>query len=213
MRNHYYQPVVGGFEPIIPPIWGAEIIVVLPQGRKKLHRGHILTEGFVPIVPPDWGYTLVPVLPQGRKKLNRGFVLVEGLEPIPEVVVVPDWGFVLDPTLPHLRKRVVRQFVPADSINSDLFLTFTQEGPVRLVQDDHSRLFEVYMKAVSGTVHARLFDKTGGNAVPGSEVSTTSTTGVRLRTSALTLTNGSEYYAQFSFPGGGFEMFHALIRA
>lgn len=63
--------------------------------------------------------------------------------------------------------------------------------------------FEVFMKAVSGTVHARLHDTTTDVAVPGSEVSTTSTSYVRLRSTSFSLTDGHVYCGRFGVDTGG----------
>lgn len=55
---------------------------------------------------------------------------------------------------------------------------------------------EVNMRATSGTARARLVDSTGAE-VSGSEVTTTSNSFVRVRSSALTLTNAQTYSVQF----------------
>jgi len=62
---------------------------------------------------------------------------------------------------------------------------------------------EVYLRATSGTVLARLYDRTAGAVVASSEVNTASTSFVRLRSAALTLVNGSEYEVQFGAAGSG----------
>ena len=56
---------------------------------------------------------------------------------------------------------------------------------------------EVWMRASIGTARARLHDDTLGQSVAGSELTTTSATYVRLRSSALTLVNGRTYSVQF----------------
>lgn len=61
--------------------------------------------------------------------------------------------------------------------------------------------FEAFFRSSSGTARARLVNQVGA-AVSGSEVSTTSSTAVRLRSGALTLTNGDEYFAQFGTDSG-----------
>lgn len=57
--------------------------------------------------------------------------------------------------------------------------------------------FEAHIRAPSGTAHARLYDDTAAAVVSGSDVSTTSVSIVRLRSGAVTLTDGNEYVAQF----------------
>jgi hypothetical protein len=60
---------------------------------------------------------------------------------------------------------------------------------------------EVYVKATAGTVYARLYNVTDSAAVAGSQLSTAAVTYQRLRTAALTLTNGKTYRAQFGKEG------------
>ena len=60
-----------------------------------------------------------------------------------------------------------------------------------------SHYFEAQIRATSGTALVRLYDETSAGAVSGSTLSTTSATIVRLRSGALTLTDGNEYVAQF----------------
>ena len=57
-----------------------------------------------------------------------------------------------------------------------------------------------------GTAKARIYNVTDAAAVAGSEVTTTSTTYVRLRSGAVTLANTKEYQVQFGADGsdGGF---------
>lgn len=62
--------------------------------------------------------------------------------------------------------------------------------------------FEVFMKAVSGTVNARLFDVTDSIPVPNSVVSTTSTNYTRVRSVVMTLLDGHEYCGQFGAQEG-----------
>lgn len=52
--------------------------------------------------------------------------------------------------------------------------------------------FEAVIKTPAGTAYAALYD-TGGSVVSGSEVTTTNTTKTRVRSGAITLTNGAEY--------------------
>lgn len=65
---------------------------------------------------------------------------------------------------------------------------------------------EVYLRATGGTVRARLYNTTDGTAVVNSEVTTVSATYVRLRSAALTLTDGKLYTLQLgsnNADGGG----------
>ena len=63
----------------------------------------------------------------------------------------------------------------------------------------------MYYRAAAGTAKARLFDETTSTGVADSTMSTTSSSFVRARTGALTLTDGDEYRAQFGTvsPDGG----------
>lgn len=60
---------------------------------------------------------------------------------------------------------------------------------------------EAYVKATAGTVYARLYNVTDSAAVAGSQLSTAAATYQRLRTAALTLTDGKTYRAQFGKEG------------
>ena len=61
---------------------------------------------------------------------------------------------------------------------------------------------EVYIKAVTGTARARLWNDTDGSVVTGSGLSTAQTSYTRLRTSALTLIDGKSYLVQFGTEDG-----------
>jgi hypothetical protein len=61
--------------------------------------------------------------------------------------------------------------------------------------------FEVYMRATTGSVYARLYNVTTDSAVPDSLLSTVLTSLVRLRSGAITLTNTHEYRVQFGKSG------------
>src|SRR5687768_13769338 len=53
--------------------------------------------------------------------------------------------------------------------------------------------YEAVIKTSAATGYATLWDETAGTAASGGEVTTTSTTVVRLRTAALTLTSGNTF--------------------
>lgn len=63
--------------------------------------------------------------------------------------------------------------------------------------------FQVYHRATSGTLHARLFDVTTSTPVAGSDLSTVSATNVRQQSGDLkaALTDGDEYEAQWGKSG------------
>lgn len=62
--------------------------------------------------------------------------------------------------------------------------------------------FEVFLRATTGTAHARMFDATLSAAVSGSNLSTASATHTRQRSGPLTLVDGSEYLVEFgTLPG------------
>lgn len=54
--------------------------------------------------------------------------------------------------------------------------------------------FEANFKTSAGTGYVALWDETAGAIVSGSEISTTSTSANRVRSSAISLTNGRNYY-------------------
>ena len=56
---------------------------------------------------------------------------------------------------------------------------------------------EVYMRAASGTARARLYNETDGTAVASSDVTTASSSYVRVRSSSVTLVDGNVYSVQF----------------
>jgi len=56
---------------------------------------------------------------------------------------------------------------------------------------------EVYLKAIAGTVRARLYNDTDATVVADSGLSTAATSYTRLRSSALSLTDGKIYLVQF----------------
>ena len=58
--------------------------------------------------------------------------------------------------------------------------------------------FEVYLRATSGTVYADLYDKTVGRQVPSSQVSTSSTDYVLVRSAAITLDLNSTFRPRFA---------------
>ncbi len=67
---------------------------------------------------------------------------------------------------------------------------------------------EVYLKAIAGTVRARLYNDTDATVVADSGLSTAATSYTRLRSSALSLTDGKIYLVQFgteSVANGEFE--------
>ena len=61
--------------------------------------------------------------------------------------------------------------------------------------------FEAYLRATTGTVYADLYDETGSASVSGSQVSTTSSSFVLVRSSALTLTLNNTYRPRFGIVG------------
>jgi len=63
--------------------------------------------------------------------------------------------------------------------------------------------FEVFMRAITGTIKCDLIDVATGDAVANSALSTTDTTLTRLRTVALIFVNGATYRARFSTNGSG----------
>jgi hypothetical protein len=66
---------------------------------------------------------------------------------------------------------------------------------------DMAYYLEVYMRATSGTAHARLLNVTDNAAISLSELSTVSSTFTRLRSSALALADSKEYAVQLGVQG------------
>lgn len=78
--------------------------------------------------------------------------------------------------------------------------TFTSYGlPFLYTSANWTKPFalEVYMRAITGMVFARLLNETDSVEVSGSVLSTTSTTFSRIRSGSLTLVNGKTYRLQF----------------
>ncbi len=65
-----------------------------------------------------------------------------------------------------------------------------------------STYFQVHMKAIIGTYRARLYNVTDSSAVVGSEVNTVATSYTRVRSGAITLTDGKEYRGQVGSVAG-----------
>jgi len=65
-----------------------------------------------------------------------------------------------------------------------------------------SIFFEVYMRAITGTVYASMYDETSDVAVADSEVSTSSSSFVLVRSPALTLTTDRDYRMRFGVESG-----------
>lgn len=101
---------------------------------------------------------------------------------------------------------VISISVPTPSVSVGLTIAYnTEPGERRLYTAANwgsgiSMYFETTVRAISGTVYARVWDDTLGVEVAGSELSTMSTSFVRLRSAALTLTDGSEYVIQLGVP-------------
>src|SRR3990167_4579750 len=70
---------------------------------------------------------------------------------------------------------------------------------------------EVYIRAISGTAYARLYNETATAVVANSTVSTASSTFQRLRSSAITLVDGNSYRIQLGKSGSGEALAGALI--
>jgi len=77
-------------------------------------------------------------------------------------------------------------------------------SPFLFTEDNWSATFylEVHARATSGTLKARLYNLTDSTPVADSEVSTTSSTFVRLRSAAVSLVDGKEYAVQFGTVDG-----------
>lgn len=99
---------------------------------------------------------------------------------------------------PGIASLVTVRFAPTVTVTAP---TFTSYGLPLLFTAVNwgsvSIYLEAYVRATAGTVLARLYDDTAGAAVDGSEVSSASGSFVRLRSSALTLTDGNTYRLQF----------------
>lgn len=65
-----------------------------------------------------------------------------------------------------------------------------------------THFFEATLRATMGTVYARLIKASDRSAVADSEISTSSSTRTRVRSAAITLTDGAEYVAQTGWVPG-----------
>lgn len=74
--------------------------------------------------------------------------------------------------------------------------------------DNGSFYYEAVFKASAGTAACQLYDNTGAAAVASSEITTTSTSPVRVRSGALTLTSGDDFKDQFKCSGGNTNTFY-----
>lgn len=189
---------IEGFAPTVIVTSGAEATPGL---------GELSIEGFAPTAVASANVSASPGL---------GEISIEGFAPIAQIGVR---------AMPGLGQLTIEGFAPSVVISQNAVATpglgeMTIEGfaPVVIVHNAYggavlytaanwlntSFYFEVYFRATSGTVYARLLDNLG-NVVTGSELSTTSASFVRIRSSALTLINGRSYRVQFGkeTPDGG----------
>ena len=72
---------------------------------------------------------------------------------------------------------------------------------------------EVYMRAITGTAYARLFNTSDMVAVTGSDLSTASAAFVRLRSGPLALVDAKEYRVQFARDSSGEFLGAKLVRS
>lgn len=94
-----------------------------------------------------------------------------------------------------IRTELINLRKSSETISGDVgsIVADTKEGLV---------YFEVYMRATLGIIYADLYDVTIGRSVPNSEVWTTSSSFVRVRTGKLFLTKNNEYRARAAASSG-----------
>jgi len=112
----------------------------------------------------------------------------------------------LQTVLQAMAKRTIQQRIKTHSFIGKAIkivsgMVYTDYGAPFLFTEDHWRtirvVLEVYMKAVVGTIFARVIDKTSGLPVANSEVNTAVVTFQRIRSLELTLIDTHEYQIQF----------------
>ena len=101
----------------------------------------------------------------------------------------------------HVYWWLPQQIITGPIAVPDVGITYTTLGKLFLYTASEWATAVVYhleatFRATSGTVYVRLFDETAAAAVTNSEVSTSSSTVARYRSSAVTLVDGNEYRIQ-----------------
>ncbi|KKL85132.1 hypothetical protein LCGC14_1957770 [marine sediment metagenome] len=95
---------------------------------------------------------------------------------------------------------VLTEFVPTVTVGGVIAYT-SYGGPFLYTAANWNGVaeffLEVYLKAIAGTVRARLYNDTDATVVTDSGLSTAATSYTRLRSSALSLTDGKIYLVQF----------------
>ena len=92
------------------------------------------------------------------------------------------------------------------SFSGKVVLTYADYGEPQLYTaanwSNVTIVFQATMAVEIGTVYGRAYNKTDSAAVSGSEVSSVSATFERVRSGALTLTDGKTYVSQFAKSAG-----------
>ena len=174
-----------------------------PRRRKRVEPGWNAL-----VFVQAWGW-LPEVQQQARVRLRThgGSFLVE---PVAETVTLDKWLSVQ--VHPRRQQRVQEGWISNPIEVPAVGTTWTSYGFPMLYTDADWQAgtlfyFEAYFRATSGTSRARLFNATDLTAVSGSEVSTTGTSLVRLRSGAISLTDGKDYLAQFGKDSGASRAF------
>lgn len=209
LRSQIVEPPIVVPSPPAPGLIHPDLLF---QGRARpgpLLRSRIVEPTFTALGPPAPGF----VLPDR---------LIKGLTPTPDprpqsAFAVPP--FKLGPAAPKIVQQLEYHLLagtrtpPKEFIPSSTMLptpatqpVYQQRGIAWLYTSSNwttfDLFFEVYIKATAGTVCARLESLTDGSVVSGSEITTTSTVYVRLRSPTLTtLVNGHEYVAALGKAG------------
>lgn len=90
--------------------------------------------------------------------------------------------------------------IPGVGMGGGVGITWTDRG--RLVNHvaanwiGSRHYLEAYFRAISGTAYARLYDNVAAEAVANSQLSSVSAVLERVRSNALTLTDGHDYITQ-----------------
>ncbi|KKK91037.1 hypothetical protein LCGC14_1134450, partial [marine sediment metagenome] len=147
------------------------------------------------VTPPVFALTLTPFAPTvTTPRLVTPSTLALVLSEFAPTVTATGDQLVTPTTLALL----LTEFVPTVTV-SGIYTSYG--GPFLYTAANWNAavefFLEVYLKAIEGTVRARLYNDTDATVVADSGLSTAATSYTRLRSSALSLTDGKIYLVQF----------------
>ena len=185
--------ILSEFAPIVTAT--GDIVVTPPTLAQTLAAFAPTVSTPTTVTPPVFALTLTPFAPTvTTPRLVTPSTLALVLSEFAPTVTATGDQLVTPTTLALL----LTEFVPTVTVSG----IYTSYGAPFLYTAANWNaavefFLEVYLKAIAGTVRARLWNVTDGAVVAGSGLSTASASYTRLRSGALTLTDGKSYLVQF----------------